>query len=95
MGAIKAAKAPSPAVVELKRALSAAARKAMVLAAKRRWAAIKAGKATNPFAKAKERPQTRANVPSGVIFTFAGGRSSGVWSQPIECTGVSFGRKSA
>jgi hypothetical protein len=34
-----------------KRKLSAAARKAMANAAKKRWAAIKAGKAPNPFAR--------------------------------------------
>jgi hypothetical protein len=36
-----------------KRTLSAAGRKAIADAAKKRWAAIKAGKATSPFAKAK------------------------------------------
>jgi hypothetical protein len=51
--AVKAAKAPAPAVVEPKRTLSAASRNAMAAAAKKRWAAIKAGKAPNPFAKAK------------------------------------------
>jgi len=38
-----------------KHKISAAARKAMADAAKRRWAAIKAGKAPNPFAKAKKK----------------------------------------
>jgi len=47
------ASAKAPAVRKHK--LSAAARKAMADAARRRWAAIKAGKAPNPFAKAKRR----------------------------------------
>lgn len=51
--AVKAAKAPSPAVVERKRKISPTARKKMGDAAKKRWAAIKAGKAPNPFAKSK------------------------------------------
>ena len=45
---------PAPAVTR-KRKISAAGRKAMADAAKRRWAAIKAGKATNPFAKTKRK----------------------------------------
>jgi hypothetical protein len=36
-----------------KRTLSAAGRKAIVEAARKRWAAIRAGKAPSPFAKAK------------------------------------------
>jgi hypothetical protein len=36
-----------------KRTLSAAGRKAIADAAKKRWAAIKAGKAPSPFAKAR------------------------------------------
>jgi len=36
-----------------KRTLSAAGRKAIADAARRRWAAIKAGKAASPFAKKK------------------------------------------
>jgi hypothetical protein len=47
--------APAKAPVKRKHKLSAAARKAMADAAKKRWAAIKAGKAPNPFAKAKEK----------------------------------------
>jgi hypothetical protein len=39
--------------VKRKHKLSAAARKAMADAARKRWAAIKAGKAPNPFAKRK------------------------------------------
>jgi len=55
-----AIKAPAPTVsvpapAKTKRKLSAAARNAMADAAKKRWAAIKAGKAPNPFAKAKGR----------------------------------------
>jgi hypothetical protein len=50
---VKHAAVPVPATTGRKRALSAVARKAMADAAKRRWAAIKAGKAPNPFAKAK------------------------------------------
>lgn len=42
-----------------KREISAAARKAMPAAAKKRWAAIKAGKAANPFAKAKRKTAKR------------------------------------
>ncbi len=46
--------APSANVLGVrKRKISASARKAMADAAKRRWAAIKAGKAPNPFAKTK------------------------------------------
>jgi hypothetical protein len=41
--------APAPR----KRTLSAVGRKAIADAARKRWAAIKAGKATSPFAKAK------------------------------------------
>jgi hypothetical protein len=41
--------APAPA----KRTLSAAGRKAIADAARKRWAAIKDGKAPSPFAKAK------------------------------------------
>jgi hypothetical protein len=44
-----AVSAPSP--VRRKRKLSAAGRKAIAEAAKRRWAAIKAGKAQSPGAK--------------------------------------------
>jgi len=44
---------PSSAEVARKRTLSAAGSKAIAEAAKKRWAAIKAGKATSPFAKAK------------------------------------------
>jgi hypothetical protein len=40
-----------PAPVSRKRKMTAAARKAMADAAKKRWASIKAGKAPNPFAK--------------------------------------------
>jgi hypothetical protein len=44
---------PAAAPVERKRTLSAAGRKAIAAAARKRWAAIKAGKAPSPFAKAK------------------------------------------
>jgi hypothetical protein len=47
----EAAKAPA----KPKHKISAAGRRAMAAAAKKRWAAIKAGKAPNPFAKAKGR----------------------------------------
>jgi hypothetical protein len=50
-----AAKAP----VKRKHKISAAARKAMADAAKKRWAAIKAGKAPNPFAKVKRKTATK------------------------------------
>jgi hypothetical protein len=45
-------------VASKKRRISAAGRKAMAEAARRRWAAIKAGKAPSPFAKTqkKQRP---------------------------------------
>ena len=44
---------PAPAPAPAKRTLSAAGRKAIADAARKRWAAIKAGKAPSPFAKAK------------------------------------------
>lgn len=52
------ADAPVPAVaaavpVARKRKMSAAGRKTIADAARKRWAAIKAGKAPSPFAKAK------------------------------------------
>ena len=47
------AQAPAPAPAPRKRRLSAAGRKAIADAARKRWAAIKAGKATSPFAKGK------------------------------------------
>jgi hypothetical protein len=52
----KPAAATGPAPVKLapvrrKRSLSAAGRKAIVQAAKKRWALIRAGKAKSPFAK--------------------------------------------
>lgn len=43
------------APVKRKSKISAAGRKAMAAAAKKRWAAIKAGKAPNPFAKSKQK----------------------------------------
>lgn len=43
-----------------KRKLSAAARKSMADAAKKRWAAIKAGKAPNPFAKSKSSAEKKS-----------------------------------
>jgi len=46
-----AVSAPAPATA--KRTLSAAGRKAIADAARKRWAAIKAGKAPSPFAKKK------------------------------------------
>jgi len=49
------ASAPAKAPAKTKHKISAAARKAMADAAKRRWAAIKAGKAPNPFAQAKKK----------------------------------------
>ena len=52
----KVSSAASPAApVKRKRTLSAAGRKAIAEAARRRWAAIKAGKAASPFAKKKRR----------------------------------------
>jgi len=48
--AVPAVAAPAP-VRPRKRRLSAAGRKAIVQAAKKRWALIKAGKAKSPFAK--------------------------------------------
>lgn len=49
--------APAKAPVVQKRKISGAARKAMANAAKKRWAAIKAGKAPNPFGKkARKKP---------------------------------------
>lgn len=48
-----AVSASSPSV--RRRKISAAGRKAMADAAKKRWEAIKAGKAPNPFAKAKRK----------------------------------------
>jgi len=45
--------APAAGAPKRKHKLSVAARKSMADAAKKRWAAIKAGKAPNPFAKAK------------------------------------------
>jgi hypothetical protein len=50
-----AATVPAAAPVKHKRTLSAAGRKAIADAARKRWAAIKAGKAPSPFAKAKRR----------------------------------------
>ena len=50
-----APKPSAPAPVARKRKISAAGRKAMADAAKKRWAAIKAGKAPNPFAKTKRK----------------------------------------
>jgi hypothetical protein len=47
----KLAPAKGSAITELKRRLSAAGRKAIAEAAKKRWAAIRAGKAPSPFAK--------------------------------------------
>ena len=47
-----AAPAPAP-VAPPKRTLSAAGRKAIAEGARKRWAAIKAGKAPSPFAKGK------------------------------------------
>jgi hypothetical protein len=51
----KASAAAAPASVPIKRkwTMSAAGRKAIANAARKRWAAIKAGKAPSPFAKAK------------------------------------------
>jgi hypothetical protein len=43
------------APVKRKSKISAAGRRAMAVAAKKRWAAIKAGKAPNPFAKSKQK----------------------------------------
>jgi hypothetical protein len=51
----KAVSAPKP-----KRTLSAAGRKAIIDAAKRRWDAIRAGKAPSPFAKAKGKQKPKA-----------------------------------
>jgi hypothetical protein len=50
---VSAAPAAPAAPVARKRRLSAAGRKAIADAARKRWAAIKAGKAPSPFAKAK------------------------------------------
>jgi hypothetical protein len=49
----KAAAAEKPAAGPKKRVLSAAGRKRIAAAAKKRWALIKAGKATSPFAGRK------------------------------------------
>jgi hypothetical protein len=54
----KATSAP----VKAKRTLSAAGRKAIADAAKKRWAAIKAGKASSPFAKLKKAKNVK-NAP--------------------------------
>ena len=51
----KLASARGNAIAEPKRKLSAASRKAMVAAAKKRWALIKAGKAPSPFGKRAKR----------------------------------------
>jgi hypothetical protein len=51
---------PAPPPVVPRRKISAAGRKAMAAAAKRRWAAIKAGKAANPFAKTKGKSTKKA-----------------------------------
>jgi hypothetical protein len=48
-----AAKAEKPSAGPKKRVLSAAGRKAIAAAAKKRWALIKAGKATSPFSARK------------------------------------------
>jgi hypothetical protein len=50
---VSAGPVASAAPVARKRRLSAAGRKAIAAAARKRWAAIKAGKAPSPFAKAK------------------------------------------
>jgi hypothetical protein len=49
-----AAVAEKPAAGPKKRVLSEAGRKAIAAAAKKRWALIKAGKATSPFAGRKK-----------------------------------------
>ena len=49
------APAKAPARAKPKRKLSAAGRRAIVAAARKRWAAIKAGKAPSPFAKRAKR----------------------------------------
>jgi hypothetical protein len=46
---------PAVAPVKRKRRMSAAGRKAIADGVRKRWAAIKAGKAPNPFAKAKRK----------------------------------------
>jgi len=51
----KPAPAKGSATGKPKRKLSAAGRKAIVEAARKRWAAIKAGKAPSPFAKRSKR----------------------------------------
>jgi hypothetical protein len=52
---VSAATPPSPAAPKpVKRRLSAAGRKAIADAARRRWALIKAGKAKSPFVKNKK-----------------------------------------
>jgi len=50
-GKVSAPLLSAPSLVTRRRKISAAGRKAMAAAAKKRWAAIKAGKAPNPFAK--------------------------------------------
>lgn len=50
-----AAAVTAPAPVPRKRRMSAAGRKAIADAARKRWAAIKAGKAPSPFTKANRR----------------------------------------
>ena len=48
------------AITEPKRNLSAAGRKAIVKAARKRWALLKAGKAPSPFAKREKRKPARS-----------------------------------
>src|SRR5271154_2612306 len=49
----KASTPATPAPLKRKRTMTAVGRKAIANAARKRWAAIKAGKAPSPFAKAK------------------------------------------
>src|SRR5215467_7508963 len=58
-GASSRVEAEAP--VRRKRRLSAAGRKAIAEAARRRWAAIKAGKAPSPFAKRAKRSARRVH----------------------------------
>lgn len=51
-GSARPAGRPAKLASKPKRRLSAAGRKAIVAAARKRWAAIRAGKAPSPFAKA-------------------------------------------
>jgi len=54
-GRTAASRTPTTSATPKKRTLSAAGRKAIADAARKRWAAIKAGKAPSPFASRKKK----------------------------------------